>query len=183
LKITGCRPPFKKQPDNNHMTVQKWNQKQVHPCVIDFLTSSVPLKSRSPWLLNLCSRQMRKCCARANKTHSRTERVFILEHYFASKSFAAVREALSRAYSDKYRIRRNTPNRKDFGTQEITYMSVTSVQWATKQLKLPLSSSAPIVTMRCNCNNSILPLFSSFCAWTWFTYSSQGCILDGTLCV
>jgi hypothetical protein len=27
--------------------------------------------------------------------------VFVLEHYFASKSFAAVREALSKAYPDK----------------------------------------------------------------------------------
>jgi hypothetical protein len=33
--------------------------------------------------------------------HSRAERVFILEHYFASKSFAAVCEAFSNAYSDK----------------------------------------------------------------------------------
>jgi hypothetical protein len=29
--------------------------------------------------------------------YSRAERVFILEHYFASKSFAAVREAFSNA--------------------------------------------------------------------------------------
>jgi hypothetical protein len=27
--------------------------------------------------------------------------VFIIEHYFASKSFAAVREALTSVYSDK----------------------------------------------------------------------------------
>jgi hypothetical protein len=33
--------------------------------------------------------------------YSRAERVFILEHYFASKSFAAVREAFSNAYPDK----------------------------------------------------------------------------------
>jgi hypothetical protein len=33
--------------------------------------------------------------------YSRTERVFILEHYFASKSFVAVREAFSNAYPDK----------------------------------------------------------------------------------
>jgi hypothetical protein len=33
--------------------------------------------------------------------YSRAERVFILEHYFASKSLAAVREAFSNAYSDK----------------------------------------------------------------------------------
>jgi hypothetical protein len=33
--------------------------------------------------------------------YSRAEHVFILEHYFASKSFAAVREAFSNAYPDK----------------------------------------------------------------------------------
>jgi hypothetical protein len=33
--------------------------------------------------------------------YSRAERVFILEHYFASKSSAAVREAFSNAYPDK----------------------------------------------------------------------------------
>jgi hypothetical protein len=33
--------------------------------------------------------------------YSRAERVFILEHYFASKSLAAVREAFSNAYPDK----------------------------------------------------------------------------------
>jgi hypothetical protein len=33
--------------------------------------------------------------------YSRAERVFILEQYFAPKSFAAVREAFSNAYPDK----------------------------------------------------------------------------------
>jgi hypothetical protein len=33
--------------------------------------------------------------------YSRAEHVFILENYFASKSFAAVREAFSNGYPDK----------------------------------------------------------------------------------
>jgi hypothetical protein len=33
--------------------------------------------------------------------YSQAESVFILEHYFASKSFAAVREVFSNVYSDK----------------------------------------------------------------------------------
>jgi hypothetical protein len=33
--------------------------------------------------------------------YSRAERVFIHEYYFASKSFAAVREAFNNAYPDK----------------------------------------------------------------------------------
>jgi hypothetical protein len=52
-------------------------------------------------LLGRCSRQLRKSCARASVMYSWAERVFILEHYFASKSFAAVREAFSNAYPDK----------------------------------------------------------------------------------
>jgi hypothetical protein len=49
----------------------------------------------SPWLLGRCSRQLRKSCAGPNMVYSRTERVFVLEHYFASKSFAVVHEAFS----------------------------------------------------------------------------------------
>jgi hypothetical protein len=44
---------------------------------------------------------MRKSCAGASMENSRAERVLILENYFASKSFAAVREAFSNAYPDK----------------------------------------------------------------------------------
>jgi hypothetical protein len=60
----------------------------------------VTLESMSPWLLGLYSRQLRKSCAGANMVYSRAERVFILEHYFISKSFAAIREAFSNAYPD-----------------------------------------------------------------------------------
>jgi hypothetical protein len=45
--------------------------------------------------------EARKSCAGAKMVHSRAERVFILEHHFVSKSFAAVREAFSNAYPDK----------------------------------------------------------------------------------
>jgi hypothetical protein len=58
-------------------------------------------ESKSTWLLGRCSRQVRKSCADANMVYSRAERVFILEHYFASKSFSAVRETFSNAYPDK----------------------------------------------------------------------------------
>jgi hypothetical protein len=40
-------------------------------------------------------------CTSSNMVQSRGERVFILEHYFASKSSSAVREAFSNAYPDK----------------------------------------------------------------------------------
>jgi hypothetical protein len=49
---------------------------------------------------------MRESCAGTNMVYSRAEHVFILENYFASKSFAAVREAFINAYPDK-----EVPNR------------------------------------------------------------------------
>jgi hypothetical protein len=93
---------IKSQPKNNH--VQRYKNEIISkstPHVIDFLNTPVTLESRSPWFLGRCSRQLRKICAGANVMYSQAERVFIFEHYFASKSFTAVREAFSNAYSDK----------------------------------------------------------------------------------
>jgi hypothetical protein len=63
--------------------------------------SPVALESRSSCLLGHCALQLRKSCAGANMVYSRAENVSILEHYFASKSSAAVRKAFSNAYPDK----------------------------------------------------------------------------------
>jgi hypothetical protein len=52
-------------------------------------------------LLGRCSRQLLKSCAGANMVYSRAKRVLILEHFFALKFFAAVREAFSSAYPGK----------------------------------------------------------------------------------
>jgi hypothetical protein len=43
--------------------------------------------------------------------YSLAERVFILEHYFALKSFAALREALNNAYPDKEALKKTTIHR------------------------------------------------------------------------
>jgi hypothetical protein len=59
------------------------------------------LESGSPWLLSHCSCELRKSCA-ASKIGVFTSRtLFILKHYFASKSFSAAREAFSNAYTDR----------------------------------------------------------------------------------
>jgi hypothetical protein len=84
--------------------------------VIYLPTSPVKLESRSPWLIGRCSRQLRKRCAGADMAYSQAERVFILEHYFASKSFAAVREAFSNAYPDK-----EVPNKATVHWQATTF--------------------------------------------------------------
>jgi hypothetical protein len=61
----------------------------------------VALDSRSLLLLGRFSRQLRINYAGANTVYSRAERAFVLEHYFASKSFAAFCEVFSSAYPDK----------------------------------------------------------------------------------
>jgi hypothetical protein len=48
--------------------------------------------------------------------NSRTERVFILEHYFTSKSFAVVREASSNAYRGK-----EVPNKTTIHQLAVTF--------------------------------------------------------------
>jgi hypothetical protein len=83
-------------------TAQKWNQKQVHPTSYNRFSQHFPWhSSRSPWLLGRCPSQMCRSSTGVNMVYSRAEQVFIFEHFFASKSFAAVREAFSNAYPDK----------------------------------------------------------------------------------
>jgi hypothetical protein len=78
---------------------RKSNQKQVHPRVINSSSLPVTLESSSSWLIGRCSRQLRKSCAGANVVYS--EALFILENYFASKSFASLPEAFSNTYPDR----------------------------------------------------------------------------------
>jgi hypothetical protein len=58
----------------------------------------VTLESRSRFLLGRCSRQLHNICTDGNMVHSRAERVFVLKHYFASKSFAAAGEVFCNAH-------------------------------------------------------------------------------------
>jgi hypothetical protein len=93
--------PFKTQPNNNHVTQNKNEIRWGSTTVYSLPASSVTLESTSHWLPGRCSHQLRKSCAGASMVCSRAERVFVLEHNFASKSFAAVCETFSNAYPDK----------------------------------------------------------------------------------
>jgi hypothetical protein len=64
--------------------------------------------------------------------YSRAERVFILEHHFTSKSFAAVREAFSNANPDKEVPKKTIIQRlvTKFGARKC--LLVTSAHSATK---------------------------------------------------
>jgi hypothetical protein len=97
---------------------------------------------------------------------SRAERVFILEHYFASKSFAVVREAFSNVYSDN-----EVPNKTTIHQLVTKFLDTGSVcgkfSWSDKTAEItavPISSSASAGTTEYGCKNSMLPLVSWFCA-------------------
>jgi hypothetical protein len=117
----------------SHTTIQKWNQKQVHPRVI--LSPNLPQHSRVK--VTIVARPLltpiaQKSC-RCEHGVSRAERV-VLEHYFASKSFASVREAFSDAYPDK-EVPNNTPTGNKIPGHRMC-LFVTIAHRATKQLKL-----------------------------------------------
>jgi hypothetical protein len=57
--------PFKMEP-KTITTVKKFNQKHIHPCVIDCPSLPMTLKPRSPSLPGRCARQLRKSCVGAN---------------------------------------------------------------------------------------------------------------------
>jgi hypothetical protein len=98
--------------------------------------------------------------------YSRAERVFILEHYFASKSFAAVREAFSNAYPDKEVPNKTIVHRlvTKFGTQEVFVCDKCSSSDRTAEITaVPIANSSSAATTGHDCKNSILPLVSSFC--------------------
>jgi hypothetical protein len=82
------------------------HQKQAH-CQVNRLSQPPLLTPEliTPLLLGRCSVHLRRSCAYANTVYSQAERMFIvvhlLEHNFASKSFAAFRETFSYALHDK----------------------------------------------------------------------------------
>jgi hypothetical protein len=70
-----------------------------------------------------------KTCAGVKVVHSQAENVSKVEHHFASKSFAAVREAFSNAYPEnEVPTGNNTLGHRMF-------LSVRSARRATEQLK------------------------------------------------
>jgi hypothetical protein len=78
------------------------------PCNKTLPTSRRDIQGKLNLVAGRCSHHLRKNCAGEKMMYSRTKRAFILEYYIASKSFAAVREACSNIYTDKYQIRKYT---------------------------------------------------------------------------
>jgi hypothetical protein len=68
--------------------------------------------------------------------YSRAERVFILEHYFASKSFAAVREACNNANPDKEVPKKTTAHRLVTKFRDTGSVCVSSRRWWASAVKL-----------------------------------------------
>jgi hypothetical protein len=84
------------KPNPNHQVLRK--RKEIKGVLLLKWTLSifrVILESLPPWLLGCCCRQLRRRSTGASVVYWRKERVIILEHHFALKSFTAVSEALS----------------------------------------------------------------------------------------
>jgi hypothetical protein len=93
--------------------------------------------------------------------------VFILEHCFASKSFAAVREAFSNVCPDMEVANKTINNTLTGGKISghrkcLSVMSSLSDKTAEMTV-VPVSSSASAAATGYGCRNSILPLVLSFC--------------------
>jgi hypothetical protein len=75
--------------------VHKWNHEHVHTLRphVKYILPPYPATPNlmSVWLLGRCSRQLQEC-ADAVMVHSWSHPALILEHYFASKPFAAGQE-------------------------------------------------------------------------------------------
>jgi hypothetical protein len=70
-------------------------------------------------------------------TYSLAERVFIFEHYFASKSFAALREVFSNTYPGKNVTNKTTTRQLVTKFRDIVMcFSVATARRATELLKL-----------------------------------------------
>jgi hypothetical protein len=133
-----------------------------------FPTSHLTMESRSPLLLGRCSHHLCKSCTGANMVYSRADRVFIIEHYFASKSSAAVPEAFSNAYSVNEVQNKTKKFHRLIKFRDTESFCLWQVLIERKRrgeiTAVPISSSASAATMGYGCKNSILPLVSSFCA-------------------
>lgn len=66
---------------------------RFNPWIIDYPDLSRDTRTRS--------RQLRKNCTGANMVYSGADRVFLPDHYFASKSFAAFRKVFTNSYLNK----------------------------------------------------------------------------------
>jgi hypothetical protein len=88
-------------------TVQKWNQKQAHPCIIDCSCRPRDTRVRIPFV----ARPLRKICAGVNTLCLRSELVFIAEHHCRWQSSVAIRETFNNAYPDKKMPSKTTGHR------------------------------------------------------------------------
>jgi hypothetical protein len=164
---------LKCNPTTTAHCVQKWNRKSVHPNV-SLQNSAMILYSKSSWLLGRRCRQVRKICANANMVHSWAERVFTLQHYLESKSFADVCETFSNAYRDNETPNTRTVQRLLTTCREAFVCDTCSTSDRTAEITaVPISNSASAANGR-GCKNSVRPFVPSFSACGCI------CILIGT---
>jgi hypothetical protein len=136
------------------------------------------LESRSPWLLGCCSHQLRKSCAGVNMVYSRAEHVFILEHFFTSKSFSVVHEAFSNVYLDKEVLNKTTIHWLVTKFWDTGSVWVSLRRWWTAVVKLFCKfflTILIIIKTHLSCYIDVTKAYKFCC--------SQGCILNGKFCI
>jgi hypothetical protein len=137
-----------------------------------------------------CSAAAKASCAKAmqdsNMVYSRVERVFILEHCFVSKSFAAVREAIDHAYPDK-----EVPNKTTIHWLVTKFRDTRSVYlWQVLIERQNSWNYGRTDFKQCiSCNNGIrlqeynVAISLVVLSVNGFMCSCQGCVLNGKQCI
>jgi hypothetical protein len=93
--------------------------------------------------------------------------MFVIEYYFASKSFATVREAFNNASPNKEVPNKTTVHRllTTFWTHKVFVCDKCSSSDRTTEITdVQIPSSVSNASVGYDCKNSILPLVSLFCA-------------------
>jgi hypothetical protein len=125
---------------------------------------SLPWHSRSHFLLGRCSLRLRKSHMDAYIVYSWAEQVSVLEYYFASKSFVAVRKAFSNTYREK-----EISNKTTIHWLVTTFRDTWIVcVWQVHIERQKSWNYGRTDFKQCiSCNNGIRPreLVSWFCAW------------------
>jgi hypothetical protein len=122
--------------------------------IIDSPKLPVTLDWRSYSLLGRCLGQLRRRCPGPNMLYSRAGRVLILEHYFSSKSSAALRAAFSNVYRDKDVQNKTTIHRlivKCRHTKGFISYKRSSSDTEAEITAVPIASSAPAATTGHGC--------------------------------
>jgi hypothetical protein len=171
---------------HNPTTITYYDTKMIWEAYPPHVIATPNLPSNTRVKVTLVARPLRKSSASANMVYSRAERVFILQHHFASKSFAAVREAFSCTHPDKevsnktaiHRLVTKFRDAVSVCLWQVLIERQNSWNYGRTDFKQCISRSYGIRLQKFNIAIGVVIL----CVKA-FTCSSRGCVLNGTFCI